>query len=413
MPYTIARVGEKFQVKKTTGEAVGKPHDTKEDAQKHLAALEANVEDATPQEGTRKRTGYFAELTDLCEAELSADGSVARVTLIRPGWSQNGRYYAPEVLARARGLFEGGQAYADHPSRAERKDRPERSVRDLVGYYEDVRQEQDGRLTANFHVVQEWLRPIVSASVKENARLAGLSINALGETRQGEIGGKRGIIVENIAKHNSTDVVTTPAAGGKFESLLASDGDAFTRDLLEAMPLDELMDTLRDARPDLVKAWQKEWKTPRDTEAVSAARAQLAEAKAKVVTLEKEIRTKSETLKAKDTHIARLGRELMVDRLLNESTLPKEWKTDIRSQLIEAADIKAMEAILEREARKAAATPRPLKISGVGAGTAAQTRGVSIPRSAPIADIFGVNPVLSEAKSYEEYTAAKKRLMEA
>lgn len=364
------------------------------------------------EETARTRTGYFAELSDLCEATLSEDGSIARVTLIKPGWSANGRYYAPEVLSRARPLFEGGQAYADHPSRADRKDRPERSVRDLVGYYEDVRQESDGRLTANFHVVQEWMRPIVSAAVKENARLAGLSINALGETRQGEVGGKRGIIVETIAKHNSTDVVTTPAAGGKFESLLASDSDGFTRDLLEAMPLDELMETLRDARPDLVKAWQKEWKTPRDNEAVSAARAELAEANTKVAKLTKENRTHKQGIDTRDTQIAKLGRQLMVDRLLNESKLPKEWKDDIRAQLMEAADIKAMEAILEREARKAAKTPRPLKISGVGAGTAAQTPGVHISRAAPIANAFGMDSRLSEAKTYEEFVAAK-RLMEA
>lgn len=368
---------------------------------------------AVEAETTRTRTGYFAELSDLREATLSEDGSIARVTLIRPGWSANGRYYAPEVLSRARGLFEGGQAYADHPSRAERKERPERSVRDLVGYYEDVRQETDGRLTANFHVVQEWMRPIVHAAVKENANLAGLSINALGETRQGEVGGKRGIIVETIAKHNSTDVVTTPAAGGKFESLLASDGDGFTRDLLEAMPLDELMETLRDARPDLVKAWQKEWKTPRDNEAVSAARAELAEARTKVDKLTKENRTHKRVVEGKDAQIARLGRQLMVDRLLNESKLPKEWKDDIRAQLMEASDIKAMETLLEREARKAAKTPRPLKISGVGAGTAAPVQGRVTPRSAPIASIFGTDPRLLEAQTYEEFKAAKERLTEA
>lgn len=377
---------------------MGKPHKTKDDAK--------------PQENDRTRTGYFAELSPLSEAriigdnDMAADGSVVRVTLIKPGWSVNGRYYAKEVLGRAAGLFEGGQAYADHPSRTERQDRPERSVRDLVGYYENVRQESDGSLTADLHVVQDWMKPIVRAAVNENGNLAGLSINALGETRPGEVAGKRGMIVEDIIKHNSTDVVTTPAAGGKFEKLIASSGDTFTRDLLGAMSLAELKETLRDVRPDLVKAWQKEWKTPRDTKAANTARAELAEANRQIETLNKKIRTQKKAYEAKDKKIARLTRELLVDRLLNESKLPKTWKDDIRTQLVEAADVKAMNRIIERETRKAGDVPRPLRISGNGAGVSG-ARGVLPPRGSAITDAFDINPVLAEAKTYDEYVHIK------
>lgn len=393
----------------------GKPvpggcHDTPAEAKKHLAALEANVPDAKTQEAVRSRTGYFAELADLTEAELSEDGAVARVTLIKPGWSANGRYYSKTVLKAARPLFEGGQAYADHPGKSERKDRPERSIRDLVGYYDNTKQEKDGRITGDFHIVQEWLRPIVKASVTANSNLAGLSINALGETRMGEMDGKRGIIVEAIVKHNSTDVVTAPAAGGKFESLLMSDGDSFTRDLIEAMPLDELTQTLREARPDLFEVLKKEWKTPRDDKAVSAARAEVTELKKKLADAEKKHRASIQALKEAESQLAQLGRLVLVDRLLSESKLPKEWRDDIRAQLLEAKDETAMLGVLEREAAKAGKRPRPLAVKGGGLSIA-PPGGTPLMRAAPIAHALGVDSRLAGAKTYEEFVEAKTKLM--
>lgn len=135
-----------------------------------------------------------------------------RVVLVRPGWSENGRYYSQRVLAQALALFEGAKAYADHPSQQELRDRPERSVRDIIGYYGNVKQEPDGRLTATLHLVETagWLRPLIEAG------LVGLSINALGHTRLGEAEGRRGQLVESIAKVTSVDVVTQAAAGGGF-----------------------------------------------------------------------------------------------------------------------------------------------------------------------------------------------------
>src|SRR5579885_1065956 len=56
------------------------------------------------------------------------------------GTSKNGYTYRPEVVAALVPLLEGAQAFADHPAP---QDRPERSVRDLVGFYRQARLEQD------------------------------------------------------------------------------------------------------------------------------------------------------------------------------------------------------------------------------------------------------------------------------
>lgn len=407
MPYMIKQVGDKYQVAKKTGEIVGQPHATEEEAKKHLAALEANVEDAHE---SKRRTGYFAELVDLTEAALvEGEERSVRTTLIRPGWSANGRYYSKTVLGESAKLFEGGKAYADHPSKSELKDKPERSVRDIVGWYDGVKQEADGRLTASLHVVDDKMWPIVEAAVTKNPQLAGVSINALGETRMGEVEGRKGVIVEAIVKHNSTDIVTTPAAGGKFDSLLASDGDSWTRDLIEAMSLVELQETLREVRPDLVKAWQTEWKASRDTEALKAARAEAQSLKTQLAEVEKKHRTDAETLKESQAELVRVQREWLVDRLLTGSKLPAEWRKQIREQLVKAKDENDMKAILESEAKKAASAPQRIQIRGSGSAVSPSV-SVSLKPVNPLAEALGVDEKLMGANSIAEYRRMKENL---
>lgn len=369
--------------------------------------------DKTPEVEAPKRTGYFSELATLEEAEVNAADKSVRVTLIRPGWSLNGRYYPRNVLGEAAHLFEGGKAYADHPGRSDTKNRPERSVRDIVGWYQDVKQESDGRLTATLNVVQEGLWPIIQAAVERNPGLAGVSINALGDTRQGVVEGRKGIVVEAIVKHNSTDIVTTPAAGGKFDSLVAADSDEWTRDLIEAMSLDQLAETLREVRQDLVKSWQKEWKAPRETDALKAARAEVDSLKTQLAEVKKQNRTAADELAAAAKSLAEERRTNTVDRLLSGSKLPDDWRKDIRARLLEAEDEKAMATIIEGEMRKAATLPRPLSVRGAGASV---SPGVKVSRPVGIvghiAESLGTSSTRADlltASSYDEYIKLKKQ----
>jgi hypothetical protein len=175
----------------------------------------------------KMRTSDLHELVTLQEAELDPERHSVKVRLIRAGWSANGRYYPEATLLAAAPLWSGVKAYADHPSRSEVKDRPERSVRDIVGVYENVR--HDGDTTrADFRVIgaaREWLWPLIEESISTKRDLIGLSINALGQTSKGEAEGRKGIVVEAITHANSVDVVTEPAAGGGFEQLMMSVAD--------------------------------------------------------------------------------------------------------------------------------------------------------------------------------------------
>lgn len=151
-------------------------------------------------------------------------GSKWRVLLIKAGTSANRVHYSEEVLKRAAPLFEGVKAYADHPSADERRNRPERSVRDVVGWYSNVHWSDEHRgLVGDFNVLASagWLREALkSAWDGGKPDLLGFSINAAGMKSGRVVDG--GHLLEGITQVNSTDVVTTPGAGGRVLDILES-----------------------------------------------------------------------------------------------------------------------------------------------------------------------------------------------
>ena len=359
MPYKIqGNCVHKLNADDSMG-AVVKCHDTLEQAMAHMKALYANVPDAkTGSAKQESRTAYFSERVDLRESELDAAEFVARgVTLIRPGFSSNAdkqgnrRYYPAETLRKAAAVFEGTRAFANHPRKSDDRELPERDVRDIVGYYEHVQAGQDGTLLGDFRVVgkaQEWLWPLV-AETKHNPDLVELSINAIGQTRLGEVEGKRAVIVENIPVSNSVDVVTTGAAGGTFSgALLASDGDIWTRDLLEAMDFDEW----REARPEFIDQLKAEWRTARDTEAAKDARAEIKKLKDEIAALQ-------ESTRADGARLADYQRAESADRLLSECALPHEIRRTLRDDLLKLESEDEMKSLVEAEQIKYKAAPKP------------------------------------------------------
>lgn len=319
-----------------------------------------NTTEAT--EARNLRTTDVHELVTLREGELDAERHAVSVRLIRAGWSKNDRYYPDTALQAAAGLWEGVKAYADHPSRSEAKDRPERSVRDIVGVYENVRH-GDGATRADFRVIgaaREWLWPLIEESVQTGRDLIGLSINALGQTSKGEAEGKRGIIVEAITHANSVDVVTEPAAGGGFETLMMSD-DGWTRAVLGSVSLEEV----REARPDLIEALKREWQTVRDSAALQDATDRASRAEQDRTALVEDKRTLQAQLQTALETIERLHKERLVDSLLASARLPGEWRDDLRAELM-GADPVAWDGILEAEMRKAKAIKPRTRVTGAG-----------------------------------------------
>jgi hypothetical protein len=173
----------------------------------------------------------------LREAKAGID-KIEGVLLIRsgPGNPADGHYYSDECItnAAATNVFEGAQCYLDHSSAFEEKNRPERSVKDLAGWYSDVKAKpykdpQVGPcigLFATFHPAAE--KPEVLSIVRtcvEYAKqyprkaYAGLSISAYGDGEPDEINGKEYLRVDTITAVQSVDIVTRAGAGGAIVPL--------------------------------------------------------------------------------------------------------------------------------------------------------------------------------------------------
>jgi hypothetical protein len=343
----------------------------------------------------KMRTSTLHEAVGLAEATIDEESRMVRgVTIIAPGWSANRRYYPADVLAEAMPLFDGAKAYADHPSKGDIKNRPERSIHDLVGWYEEVRADDAGRMRADLFVEDDRVWPKVKAAVEKKPDYVGISINAVGLTAKGEAEGQKGIIVEAITHVTSGDVVTTPAAGGGFEQMMASD-DGMARAILKTVSLEEI----RETRPDFERALLKEFRTPRDNAA-------LKEAKEEVKTLAEQHRTARGELQAAKAQIAQFLKERAVDRLLANRHLPDAWKAQLRADLL-AAEMGEWVAMLEGELAKVQTVKGKVHVHGAGrpAPPPAPTE-----KPAPRRSILGGELNESSPRPDESYTQFERRV---
>lgn len=203
-------------------------------------------------------TGRFTE-----RGPLDDKGKIWEVVLIKAGMSKNGRLYSREVLRDAveRKIFEGLPAFAfvyrtpdglilDHaPDGVSTSNFP----KDVAGFYKDVRfDESSGEIVGQFHFVD----PVLQTKHKEafdagNKNLFGLSIDAIGE---GEQLTKDTVEIKYFVRASSDDLVSAPAAGGRFIRMVAS--LAKRRVLKEDGKMDKrklLLQLIMEVKPDLLE----------------------------------------------------------------------------------------------------------------------------------------------------------------
>ena len=160
-------------------------------------------------------------------------GRVYLVTIIGEGLgnSKDKNYYSGEALKQGTQLFNGAKAYCDHPDAIQEKTLPERSMRDVVGWYSDCFTDTDPkngkvRLRGKLHMFPDakWLSDKIDVILTDPSakNLFGISINAIGKTRPATMQGEQVNYVEEFQRVDSADVVTEPAARGKFDQMLES-----------------------------------------------------------------------------------------------------------------------------------------------------------------------------------------------
>lgn len=165
----------------------------------------------------------------LREADATG-GPVYEVELIAEGLGneKDRVFYTTAALREAAtsGVLTGMQAYANHPGKDEEINRPERDVRELVGYYRGFKFKESGsagkpvvaaELVVNQGDSSQWFVDLLESAIAaqdDGVRLCGISIDGGGLVEVGEVDGQYANICRKITEASSADIVTRPAAGG-------------------------------------------------------------------------------------------------------------------------------------------------------------------------------------------------------
>jgi len=153
---------------------------------------------------------------------IKEDGT-ARIRIIKPGWGSSG-YYSEQMLARDAGKVytPGLHMYLDHPTTAEERARPERSLKDLAGVISgNVAYEKDGPAGPGVYADATIFSPY-RGMLREMAPHIGVSHRAQGKSKPGTADGKTGSIIESLERAYSVDLVTVPGAGGSLIQVFES-----------------------------------------------------------------------------------------------------------------------------------------------------------------------------------------------
>ena len=174
------------------------------------------------------------------------------VIALRSGVSKNGYSYTPEVVVSLAPLPEGAQAFADHPGP---QDRPERSVRDLVGFYRQARvegkpggsQPREAEVVATLHLMEsaDWLWSMLREALEQGMPgLVGVSIDVQGivEARRDDASGQVVNVVTRFVALNSCDVVTKPSAGGRLLGIHRESAGRVVKQTERTRAMDETID---------------------------------------------------------------------------------------------------------------------------------------------------------------------------
>lgn len=242
--------------------------------------------------------------------EVAAKGPCAVCVMLEegPGNPVDGHYYTDECIdaTAASGVFEGSQAFGDHPTELEERNQPERSIYKLIGWWSDVHvEENDGKkqLIGTFNIetgnefalnkMREAKRYQEKYPDNPAMQYVGFSIYAGGVSELREIDGQEYKAVTQITQAGSTDMVTRAGARGRMVSLqeamtLATTSerraapnkkqlDAIASNLMEALTKKLNASKLNESTIDkVVDAWVKESKMEVDDKHIHGLKKALA-----------------------------------------------------------------------------------------------------------------------------------------
>ena len=206
---------------------------------------------------------------------LDPEGTAWDVTIIQPGFSKNGWYHPEEVLKESAPLFEGVDVNiyeipgkgATHVNDA-LFDVKSLLVKNKAAWLEKVHYVAKQGLKATLHFVDsfKWVGKNLLQGIKNGADVYGLSLDAPARAIREDVDGRAVIKLLKFLAVDSVDIVTRPAAGGKFNRAIAS----MKQKKEDIMDKQQLWDMITEKRPDLLEG--KELDKVTDEEIVALAR---------------------------------------------------------------------------------------------------------------------------------------------
>lgn len=269
---------------------------------------------------------------------IDANG-IAHVKIISPGQGTSAYYKAPQ-LERDVTAFEGGLVFIDHPGKTEQRDRPERSLRDLVGpvvgtpvYHKEGR-EGPGAYGA-VKVAKHW-RPFI----EELGSTLGVSLRAGGSAVFEAIGGKRTKVAEKFNPGAGFDFVTKAGRGGKMVPLLevaTTAADGAVEDWLGSASFTES----DDGRTDEERFLEYLENGQEDTMGEKELQKALTEAEAKATAAEEQVKTlTTENARLAEALGLRQAQDAIAEALGKDTVkLPVPTKQRIIKSLSESAPL--------------------------------------------------------------------------
>ncbi|MBU4449619.1 MAG: hypothetical protein KKD99_13615 [Proteobacteria bacterium] len=208
-------------------------------------------------------------------AAKNPEGSAWDVTICEPGFTKNGWFIPDEALRAAAdgklfenvdvNLYELPQGASHLPDSL--FDLKTLLVKNKVGWIDGVKHAAGVGLQGVLHFLDtaKWLGQNLMAAMKDGKAVYGLSYDCPVRAKKDVVDGKQVFKVLKFVAADSVDIVTRPAAGGKFNRAVASLPAQNKEDTMKQ----SLWDLIQKVRPDLLKGKVFDTATDQEVEALA------------------------------------------------------------------------------------------------------------------------------------------------
>jgi len=303
-----------------------------------------------------------AVLIDEATADKLAKGIVP-VRFLSPGFnSSKGRFYSEQSINDAVEVFEGAKMFANHPTKEDERNIPERRVQDWVATLKNTKLSDSGNAVGEAHINAGWLKEKVQ-NLAEQGDLGqlGLSILGIGKSLKTSIEGTKTMLIEGILKGKSVDFVTEPGAGGYAGLMESASSDLKDLDIIG-------LDDLKESRPDLIEILETEFKTNQEKEIKTMAETEktIEELNEKVATIEKERDELQVKIEEADKDKAKAVAQESIKSIIAEADVPEVAKTKLLAQFADADSDEGVKEAVEAERTYLAALSEGGIVKGFG-----------------------------------------------